>query len=99
MKNFKCSRCGACCKISPWVSAKEIKKINRFGYKDFVEQSPDGLFFLKMKNDQCIFLNQNKKTSCKIYKSRPTTCRLYPVAIRPNGDCRPEKLSSDKLFK
>lgn len=102
MKNFRCNRCGACCRISPWVSRKEIKKIRDLGHKEdeFLEQSPDGLFFLKMKKGMCVFLKQNEKTtSCKIYKARPVTCRLYPSALRANGNCRPEGLSSDRLFR
>ena len=96
MKNFKCKRCGSCCHISPWVSRADIKRIERFGKKDFYEVAHNGLHFLKMVDGHCIFLKKNKKTAaCKIYEARPTTCRLYPAKVRANGDCRPETLSFD----
>lgn len=97
-KSFKCKRCGSCCRISPFLTDKDIKKIEKSGYSEdyFVEDLKEKKF-MKMINDRCIFLNDRyAATSCRIYMLRPDTCRQYPTEIRENGDCTPEILKFDK---
>ncbi|MFH1642375.1 MAG: YkgJ family cysteine cluster protein [Nanoarchaeota archaeon] len=98
LQNFRCSRCGSCCLISPFLSTDDIKRIIKLGYcKDYFLESVNGRNFLKQVDSKCIFLQKNKISSCKIYDSRPKTCKDYPTEVRPNGDCRPEVLSFDNI--
>jgi len=100
-KNFKCNRCGSCCRISPFLTNEDINRVKKLGYKEkqFIEELK-GKKFIRMLGNKCIFLdNRNKITSCKIYKARPQICREYPTEIRENGDCRPEILKFDKKIR
>ena len=99
LKNFKCKRCGDCCRVVPHLTKRDIERIKKLGFKkDFFVESISDINLMKMKNNKCVFLKDEKKTSCKIYEARPRICRLYPTEVRDNGDCKPEKLSSDKMF-
>lgn len=97
LKNFKCKRCGKCCR-SPRLSKADIKRIKKAGYKkeDFLESFPVGKY-IKEKNGWCIFLTRGKRAFCNVYNARPEICKLYPSELI-NGNCKPEKLASDKLF-
>jgi len=95
---FKCKKCGECC-YSPRLSKKDIKRIEKLGFKkeEFIEKDFRNFSYIKEINGYCMFLKRNKKASCKIYKARPTICRLYPSKLI-NNNCKAEKLASDKLF-
>ena len=100
IKNFKCKRCGSCCKVVPHLTKTDIDRIKKLGFKeDFFVETIGNINLMKMKNNKCIFLEIKAKPACKIYNSRPRICRLYPTELRKNGDCRPEKLFSDKIFQ
>lgn len=105
---FKCQRCASfCCKLGgPPISEKDIKRIEREGYKtdDFLLQPLiDSRFkgrFLEYKaamksreDGSCFFLRFNKKMNlygCLIYDYRPTLCRLYPFEL--------EKVNANSLL-
>lgn len=97
-KSFKCKRCGACCRISPFLTENDIQRIKRLGFKeDYFVEELRGKKFMKLVDGKCVFLDDSKKlTFCKIHESRPKTCREYPVEVREDGDCGPESLSFDK---
>jgi len=99
LKNFKCKRCGDCCRISPGLSRKDIDRIKKLGFKEeFFVEKVRGIRLMKTTNDKCIFLLDEGKTSCRIYKARPRICRLYPAVLGKDGGCKPEKLQSDAIF-
>ena len=100
LKNFKCKRCGDCCRVVPHLTDNDISRIKKLGFKEgfFVERIGN-INLMRIEKDKCVFLNDGKRTSCKIYNSRPRICRLYPTELRKDGDCRPEKLNSDKIFQ
>src|SRR3989339_270711 len=94
LKNFKCKRCGECCR-SPRLYRADIARIKKAGHKkeDFVYADNFGSNYIKDKKGWCIFLKKNKETnSCIIYEFRPKICRLYPTELI-NGSCKPEKLA------
>jgi len=98
--DFRCKRCGSCCRISPFLSVKDINRIKKEGYaEEYFVETLRGQRFMKMHGDGCVFLNDIRSlTACKIYQSRPDICRKYPTEIRENGDCRPEVLRFDKTI-
>jgi Fe-S-cluster containining protein len=75
-REFKCLRCGKCCKLTVALSEEEIKKIKKAGYKDFLIKNNK----LKKVNGYCVFLTLDKGvTSCKLENSaKPRICRNYP---------------------
>src|SRR3989338_6493312 len=110
-ENFKCDRyCGECCKkMLVNVDSKDIKRIERLGYKknDFVMEDvfdPKRKFLKKQKNGWCGFLEKDKngKYSCKIHKNRPKICRDYPFfpgTPKKIKSCLPEDLYPNVFFK
>jgi len=85
MNNFKCIRCGDCCKIYVKISDEDIKQIESVGYKlndvaEFDSFDPSsGKYALRLIDGKCIFLKQkNNKYKCEIYDNRPKICRTFP---------------------
>ena len=104
-KNFKCDRyCGKCCKeLVVRVSKREINKIRKLGYEDFVEVDyvDPSKFVLKKNKKGCVFLKKNKKGrySCGIHKNRPKICQKYPFFdTKPIKSCYPEDLYPSAFF-
>jgi Fe-S-cluster containining protein len=94
-----CWPCANCC-TGTVVRIRESdiarwKKEERFDILMCIEEiSPDAVFMIHKKNDECIFLD---KKGCLIYDARPEVCRLYP-ASRSHADKFYCKLK-DVLFK
>lgn len=100
VKEHKCKRCGECCKGSPRLSEEDVEKILKLGVNkdDFIENI-NGVDYMKMINDQCVFLWLQKggESHCKIYSSRPEICRIYPGMNIEN--CQPEKWFFDEYLE
>lgn len=84
---FKCSRCGACCRIEGIVRLKNddtLKIAEHLGMseEDFIANetllSPDRkCLVLKDRADgACAMLDENNR--CRIYPVRPEKCRTFP---------------------
>ncbi len=107
LKNFKCMRCGECCR-SPRLYKTDIERIKKLGYKaeEFAYIDNFGQSYINDKNGWCIFLNKrytnlNKKVKlafCEIYNSRPRICRLYPAKLI-NKSCKPLKSAFDEYLE
>jgi Fe-S-cluster containining protein len=86
-ENFKCERCGNCCKegvgVALWPHEFiRLQKIEKHLLRH--------IFFInnwRVLKLPCVFYNQ-KKRKCKIYGQRPIACRMYPLGISPNGSTR-----------
>ena len=76
-RKFKCLRCGKCCRYIVRLSKEDIKRIEKAGYRDFLDKNNK----LKRVNGYCIFLSLNKGiTSCKLENSaKPKICRIFPT--------------------
>ena len=110
-ENFKCDRyCGECCKkLLVEISNKDIKSIEKLGYKkdDFIMEdvfNPKRKFLKKQKNGWCVFLEKEKdgKYTCKIHKDRPKVCRDYPFfpeTPKEIKSCLPKDLYPNVFFK
>ncbi len=75
-KNFKCIRCGKCCRLRVKPNEEDIKRIKKAGKKNFMNEK-----FIKRVNEnrQCKFLKSKKGIArCSIYKNRPEICRKWP---------------------
>ncbi|HLC96682.1 MAG TPA: YkgJ family cysteine cluster protein [Candidatus Nanoarchaeia archaeon] len=101
--NFKCTKCGLCCFISPFLKADDIKRIENAGYprEHFLEELR-GKKFMKMDGGKCIFLKKVNEGEylCSIYEHRPETCRKYPTEVAADGCCAPAGMKYDeKIFK
>lgn len=75
-RDFKCARCGKCCKLKVEPNKEDIKIIKKAGKKDFMQ----GKFLKRTNKDRrCIFLKyKNGIAKCSIYKNRPEICRKWP---------------------
>ncbi len=85
MQDFKCKRCGYCCTLRARLRLVDIFKIMNLGHKkkEFVDKDAKGRSFIKLINGDCYFLRKKgKKTSCKIYNTRPKVCRQYPSELQ-----------------
>ena len=105
-ENFKCTKCGQCCRPIVKVTEKDITRIEETGWKreDFLaidpkkEESPMK-DTLKQKNFVCMFLKKQRDTNgenifiCSIYDHRPDICRKYPFIPGKENitDCRPRR--------
>jgi len=80
-----CKKCGTCCRWGGYVhlTNDDIKNISSFldiEENEFVDKytvltaNRQGLS-LSEKNDNCVFLNENK---CEIYPVRPQQCIDFP---------------------
>ncbi len=95
MKNFKCKRCGECCR-PPRLYKQDIWRIKKQGYgeEDFIFTDNFGHNYIKDKKGWCMFLKKGKIAECKIYKARPKICKQYPSELI-NGSCKPAELAFD----
>ena len=75
-RNFKCTRCGKCCRLRVEPNKEDIKRIKKAGKKYFMQ----GKFLKRINgNKQCKFLISKKGIArCSIYKNRPEICRKWP---------------------
>lgn len=100
LREFKCMRCGNCCKGAGLVkvTSDDIYKISKFldmSLKNFREKYTfklfDEIYLLdKPDNDDCIFLFQEPETNlygCTIQEAKPIQCQGYPYEWR-NRDFR-----------
>jgi len=72
---FKCLRCGNCCRFYFTELTKEdIKRLENAGYENFWEVR-EGKLCMKTKLGHCWFLENDR---CKVYPLRPTVCREFP---------------------
>ncbi len=97
--NFRCERCADCCKyLTVKLSKKDISKIKREGYDEFMEFDEHiGSYVLRLRDEKCVFLD--KGDNCRIYSIRPEVCREYPfVESDEVENCKPELLK-DKFRK
>ena len=77
-QNFKCIRCGSCCKLSVKLTKGDISSIRSKTKMDFIEYRK-GVPYLMRKNNYCVFLSLDRGVAkCKIYKYRPKICRNFP---------------------
>lgn len=94
--NFKCQRCGKCCRnsrirISPYDILRICRRLNistsefHKKYSYFIlDNENDNLLTCMLKTEpKCCFLGEN---GCEIYKDRPFGCRIYPLATQPFFD-------------
>lgn len=80
---FKCLKnCGFICCNLPVILKAGIWR-NRDDLRKNCQKSKfkNGLFELKRKNSQCIFLDDNGL--CEIYRNRPLACKVYPFFQSP----------------
>ncbi|HII17200.1 TPA: YkgJ family cysteine cluster protein [Candidatus Woesearchaeota archaeon] len=99
-KGFRCTHCGECC-YPPRLNREDASRLKKAGLKEFIATNPFGHSYIREHEEsgRCIFLGWKGALSyCKIYKSRPKICREYPRVLI-NGDCRPQALKSDVLFR
>ena len=82
--DFKCKRCGKCCRSKGYVSigSEEINNISKrmdIAKKEFIntytKKTKDNEIVLKNTKGACIFLKGNV---CSIYDVRPDQCKLFP---------------------
>jgi Fe-S-cluster containining protein len=99
-KKFICKRCGECCKSTPRLSEKDIKRILATGISlnSFCEEI-NGIKYMKNANNQCICLGTDEEGMhyCMIYDARPEICRQYPS--EDIEDCRPKKTAFDRYLE
>ncbi|MCX7698128.1 MAG: YkgJ family cysteine cluster protein [Candidatus Goldbacteria bacterium] len=82
--DFKCKKCGNCCRRGfVYLKEEEIKNISSFlkiNTKQFIKEYTENILWLgkvlKFKNNKCIFLTDNNL--CLIYEIRPYQCRTFP---------------------
>ncbi|MBU0615526.1 MAG: YkgJ family cysteine cluster protein [Nanoarchaeota archaeon] len=98
MKGFRCNRCGDCC-YTPRLTDKDIIRIKKAGYKNFIFTDNFGVKYIKEKaNGKCMFLKEGKTATCTIHPYRAEICRKYPTIL--NGkSCKPVEFSFDKYLK
>ena len=106
-KNFKCERCGECCKAYTVIlDDEDIKNIISLGYekesfaeKDLNPENAEIRYVLKRDHGQCIFLQYaNNKATCLIYEQRPKICKIYPFFHEKLISCKPKELSKSYHF-
>ncbi|MBS3078680.1 YkgJ family cysteine cluster protein [Candidatus Pacearchaeota archaeon] len=75
-REFKCLRCGNCCKLRVRLNKQDIKRIENAGYGDFLDKEGKNL---KRINGYCKFLIlDNGITSCRIQDLKPEICNGFP---------------------
>jgi Fe-S-cluster containining protein len=76
LKKFKCQRCGQCCRLRVRLSEGDIRRLEKEGKKNFVEDKK----WLKRVNGYCKFLEIKKGIAkCTVYNARPNICRWWPI--------------------
>lgn len=78
-----CEDCGKCCqKTEMLLSEQDIRlieeNISSITREEFTELSEKGIYQLKNKDNNCVFLDITSKL-CSIYEIRPQGCRFYPI--------------------
>lgn len=87
-KNFKCTKCGKCCKWEGYVYLED-EDIERLAKKllggdvdeflsKYTKNTDSDLRVLvdKDNSSDCVFLEDNK---CRVYEDRPKQCKKYPL--------------------
>ena len=73
-KEFKCIRCGRCCRLKLKLYPADIKKIKRAGHKNFLDGK-----YVKRINGYCKFLKIDAGLAkCKLQKIKPIICQEFP---------------------
>jgi len=93
-ENFKCTKCGECCRMIVKLSANDITQIESIGKTNFTQYDEKiKSNVLKHHNNKCIFLQKNgSEFVCSIYKHRPKVCVQYPFIGRKKvEDCHPPR--------
>ena len=74
--SHSCMQC--CCETSMPLSASDVTRIVKLGYKldDFVTTLADGTQQLRNISGRCVFLSE---VGCTIYPQRPEGCQVYPL--------------------
>jgi Fe-S-cluster containining protein len=102
-KKFNCRRCGHCCRLLVGLSEKDIRRLERAGYKrqDFVSKRRKK-YFIKQTNRYCPWMKVfNGRAECTVYKHRPEICRSYPkrkIFGLKAHDCRCYAFAKDKYL-
>lgn len=89
--NFKCERCGDCCRyLTVKISKEDILAIRNKGFKGFfVFDAFIKSDVLKRDDAGCVFFDK-EKCSCKIYDVRPSVCKGYPFVESDEVEsCKP----------
>ena len=77
-KEFKCQRCGQCCKLRVFARKEDRENLKKAGYleSDFLTK----LGHIKKINGFCVFMTvDNGITSCNLHDScKPSICRTFP---------------------
>ena len=76
-KEFKCTRCGNCCKMIVRINQQDTERIEKAGYKDFLANNRKNL---KRINGCCKFLMlKDGIFSCQIQDIKPEICKRFPI--------------------
>ncbi len=93
INDFKCTKCGECCRPIVKLSKEDISKIEEIGKRDFyVYDEKIKSKVLKQVNYRCLFLKkEGEEYVCSIYENRPLVCRRYPFITGKEKleDCYP----------
>jgi len=80
--DFKCLRCGKCCRFKVKLSLEDIARIRSKGFDDFFVVE-DGNFYFKRPHGYCIFLKfEDGLFTCKIHDFKPEGCKEFPFKIQ-----------------
>lgn len=107
MKEYRCVRCGNCCRWRGWVrlTDTDIRRISGFlamSEREFIERhtrlrpARDGLALKERENGECIFLVG--RNVCTIQKVKPVQCEGFPNRWRFDGwrgMCEAEEIGAD----
>ncbi|WP_290597996.1 MULTISPECIES: YkgJ family cysteine cluster protein [unclassified Archaeoglobus] len=79
--NWKCIRCGKCCKeLDVMVTSEEENRLRKFG--DIFRRGKV-LVYLKRVDGKCVFFRSG---ICAIYLERPMACVKYPFYFKSTGE-------------
>src|SRR4030042_4353594 len=74
-KQFRCLRCGDCCRLRVRISPEDEDKLKKAGHLGFLDKKR----FLNRTNGHCILLGvKNGIAECGIEKVKPEICRNFP---------------------
>ncbi len=99
LSNFRCERCGDCCRyLTVKLSKEDISAIKEKGFEegffvvfdDFIKSE-----VLKRDDKGCVFFDGG--SCCKIYDFRPTVCKRYPfVEYDKVESCKPKLMKKSR---